>query len=119
MAHSLGLSCLLSCSSCSDVAPTGSSLFSALSGVLFSPVPVLLSFERRDLERRLGRQRLDCVSEGLFATGSSLSSSLAFLGVSTMYTSYEEVAVQRPVNGESWPCSLSASSSIPSMSSEP
>src|SRR4051812_49076647 len=64
MACSSGLSCMLSCSSCSDAAPTGYSLFSASLGLLFSPVPVLPSFERRGLERRLGRRRLDCVSEG-------------------------------------------------------
>src|SRR3954469_6492245 len=106
MACSSGLSCSLPFFSCSEVAPPGSSLLSALPGVLFSPVPVLPSFEQRGLERRLGRRRLDCVSEGLFTTGSSLSLSLVFLGVSTMYTSYEEVAVQHPVNGGSWPCSL-------------
>ena len=39
------------------------------------------------------------------------------LGVSTMYMSYDEVAVQRPVGGGS--CSSPASLSIASMSSEP
>src|SRR3954469_11443916 len=105
MACSSGLSCSLPFFSCSEVAPPGSSLLSALPGVLFSPVPVLPSFERRGLERRLGRRCLDCVSEVLFASSSSLSSPDP-LGVSTMYTLYEEVVVQRPVNGRSWPCCI-------------
>src|SRR4051812_13880905 len=102
MAWSSGLTCPFSCSSCSADASTGPSLYSVSAGVLFSLVPALLSFARRNLEQRRWRRRLGCIPGGLSSTGSSLSLSLGLLGVSTMYTSYKEVVVQHLVNCGFW-----------------
>ena len=76
---------------------------------------LLLFLPGRDLERCL-RHLFGCFSRELSFAAFSRSSSSFSLGVSTMYISCDEVAVQRPVGGGS--CSSPASSCIPSMSSE-
>ena len=80
------------------------------SGLLPSSGPVLLW---RGLERR---RRCSCFAFLLEGLSSVASSPLVSFEVSTIYISYEEVAVQRPVGSGS--CSSPTSSSTLSMSSE-
>ena len=102
-------------SSCSIAGSMWSSFPLESTGVLFFLALLSLFLPRRDLERRL-RRLFGCFSRGLSFAASFRSSSLFSLGVSTMYISCDEVAVQRPVGGGS--CSSPASLCIPWMSSE-
>src|SRR3954465_3325056 len=87
---------------------------SALSGVVLSPVPESPYLLWRDLERRRWRRRFGGFLEVPSFVVPSPSPSF---GASTIYMSYDEVAVQRPTCAGSY--SSPPSSSIPSKSSEP
>ena len=60
-------------------------VFLVIATIIFSGARIAV-FGMSDLERRRGSWRLGCLSGGLSSTGSSLSSLLVSLGVSTMYT---------------------------------